>query len=151
MTKLCYSPADLLPHAPPMVLIDSLVGYDDTGCRAQIRITPASRFFVGGCGVPSYVGLEYMAQTCGMHVGRRARDNGQKVRIGYLLGTRDFHSDIGWFTDGAVLEIDVVQILEDDPMAVFDCRICCNGQQIVTARLNVYQPPEKDSATEMGQ
>lgn len=150
MTPETYPTRDLLPHAPPMVLIDSLIGYDDTGCRAQVTITPESRFFVDGHGVPSYVGLEYMAQTCGLHVGRRARENGQKVRIGYLLGTRDFHVDTGWFANGAILQIDVVQILEDDPMAVFDCRISCGGQQVATARLNVYQPPEKDGATEMG-
>ena len=48
------------------------------------------RLFFDGGGVPAYVGLEWMAQACGAHVGALARDAGIPVRVGFLLGTREF-------------------------------------------------------------
>lgn len=137
-----YTVAQLLPHAPPMILIEQLTGLCETGCSASLIITPQSRFYVPDKGVPSYVGLEYMAQTCGAFVGYLARNSGQPVRIGYLLGTRNFHSETGWFRAGQHLIVDVTEILHDEPMAVFDCRISEDAATIATARLNVYQPPQ---------
>ncbi|MGB8600653.1 MAG: hypothetical protein WCD42_00485 [Rhizomicrobium sp.] len=151
MTDCPYTVAELLPHAPPMILIGDIVGFSDTGCTAALGITAQSRFFEPGKGVPAYVGLEYMAQTCGLFAGLRARSQNLPVRIGYLLGTRDFHSEEGWFAPGTDLRVEVTEIMHDDPMGVFDCRICSAGRTIVTARLNVYQPPEQPDESSGGE
>lgn len=142
-----YSVADLLPHAPPMILLQQIIGFGPASCSASLTITPCSRFFVLGKGVPSYAGLEYMAQTCGLFVGHLARSNDLPVRVGYLLGTRNFHSETGWFQDGQQLLVDVTEILHDDPMAVFDCQISDPKGILATARLNVYQPPQTETSS----
>jgi predicted hotdog family 3-hydroxylacyl-ACP dehydratase len=141
MSDCPYMLAELLPHAPPMILLDEIVDCTADGCVAAVAISPQSRFYIEDRGVPSYAGLEYMAQTCGLHVGRLARSQGLPVRIGYLLGTRDFHVEIGWFPPGMRLTVHVTEVLREEPMGVFDCRIVCEGRTIASARLNVYQPP----------
>lgn len=151
MANCPYTVAELLPHAPPMILVDDIVGFSDTGCTTTLVITAQSRFFEPGKGVPAYVGLEYMAQTCGLFAGLRARCHALPVRIGYLLGTRDFHSEEGWFTPDMRLHVEVTEILHSDPMGVFDCRISSAGRSIVTARINVYQPPEQPDDISRGE
>ena len=66
------------------------------------------------------------------------------VRIGYLLGTRNFHAETGWFPPGMRLVVHADEVFRDEPMGVFSCRIEAAGRMLETAQLNVYQPPEGD-------
>jgi predicted hotdog family 3-hydroxylacyl-ACP dehydratase len=62
------------------------------------------------------------------------------IRLGFLLGTRRYYSNVAAFSVGVRLTIHVEKILQDDNLGVFDCRIQGDGVE-VTAKLNVYQPP----------
>ena len=135
------TPAELLAHRSPMLLLDDIVAVDDTSIAAQVRIGPHSPFF-DGLGVPSYVGLEYMAQACGAYVGARAREAGRGPRIGYLLGTRNFVAHIGRYASGDRLDVGASCVYSDDEMGVFECRIRRGDVVVAEAQLNVYQPPE---------
>ena len=83
-----YTIAELLPHRAPMILLDEVVGCESGQIASGVTVTPQSQFFTEGKGVPSYVGLEYMAQTCGLFVGLKMLSQGRPVSIGFLgLGT----------------------------------------------------------------
>jgi predicted hotdog family 3-hydroxylacyl-ACP dehydratase len=142
MVERVYTAAELLPHRPPAILIDGIEGWTEKGVAAWVAVTPASRFFVAGRGVPGYVGLEYMAQAAGLYAGRLAKESGLPVRIGYLLGTRNFHAAAGWFPPGMRLVVHADLVLRDEPVGVFSCRIEAGGRMLAAADLNVYQPPE---------
>jgi predicted hotdog family 3-hydroxylacyl-ACP dehydratase len=131
--------SELLPHRPPMILIDEIVSYDDASVVAAVTVREAS-LFGEAAGVPAYVGLEYMAQTCGAHVGALARDRGEPPRVGFLLGTRQYHAHVAWFRLGERLIVSAKVIYHDDQMGAFDCRIDVEGQLVAAAQLNVYQP-----------
>jgi len=135
------TPAELLAHRTPMLLLDEIVAVDDSSITAEVRIGPHSPFF-DGVGVPSYVGLEYMAQACGAYVGALARMAGREPRIGYLLGTRNFVARIGRFTSGDRLDVAASCVYRDGEMGVFECRIRRSDAVVAEAQLNVYQPPE---------
>lgn len=135
-----YPVADLLPHSPPMVLIDRVIGWQVGRLEAAVDILASSPFYEPGRGVPAHVGIEYMAQACGAYAGLEAKAAGQPIRIGFLLGTRNFASRTSWFEAGDRLTVTVSEVLRQGAMGVFDCCIAGAHGELVTARLNVYQP-----------
>jgi len=141
--RTCRHPiADLLPHAPPMVLLDSVLGWDKDRLVAAVAIRPGIPFFQPGRGVPAHVGIEYMAQACGAYAGLEALESGERVRIGFLLGTRRYVANVDWFEEDRQLAVSVVEVFRDGSMGVFDCTILSEGHELATAQLNVYQPDE---------
>ncbi len=144
--KPCPWPiADLLPHEAPMLLLDRVEGYSADTAVAVVEIRPDHPLLAED-GVPAHVGIELMAQACGTHVGALARAEGQPVKLGFLLGSRDFRCDTDGFQVGDVLRIAVSVILMEDGMGVYDCRIERDGEAIATARLNLYQPKDTEAA-----
>ncbi|OKH88373.1 hypothetical protein LF95_17320 [Thalassospira sp. TSL5-1] len=141
----------LVPHARPMLLIDRILAADDTSLKAAVHIDENSMFYDAANGVPSYVGIEYIAQTVSAYSGWRAwqasKTGNSEPRIGYLLGTRKMTLQDDFFKPGDHLTIDVENIFEDGEMGVFDGTVCRDGQIIVSARINVYQPKAEDTPT----
>ena len=140
-----YAIAELLPHGPPMILIDRVIDWDQGRLDAEVEIRGDSVLFEPGQGVPCHAGIEFMAQACGVYAGLEAKQAGLPVRIGFLLGTRQYASHIQWFRLGDVLTISVSEVLREGPMAVFQCQIRQDGRDVANARLNLYQP--EDAAT----
>ncbi len=134
-----YHPVDLLPHRPPRVLLDEILGYDETSLRAAVTVSEKS-LFLEPEGVPVHVGLEYMAQACGAFAGALARDRGEAVRIGFVLGARQYRAHVPCFRRGERLMVSVAVLYQDQQMGAFSCRIEIGGRLAAEARLNVYQP-----------
>jgi len=124
-----------------MVLLDEVTEADDDGLSARLDIRQGLPFFTGE-GIPTYVGIEYIAQAISAFNGYRAKQRGEDIRIGFLLGTRKLDFARSWFAEGERLDVRVVPVFDDEGMAVFDGSIAVGGEEIVTARVNVYQPDE---------
>ena len=142
MRDCAYAIADLLPHAPPMVLLDGVLGWDRGQINTTLTIRSGIPFFVESRGVPAHVGLEYMAQACGAYAGLEGLSFGRPVRLGFLLGTRNYHASVDWFNPGEKLNVSIHEVLRQDLMGVFDCRIMCDGVELASAQLNLYQPED---------
>ena len=136
---LPWSTEELLPHSGRMVLIDDVIDAGDGWVQAGVRIAEDSLFFETGKGMPSWIGIEYMAQTVALYSGIQARKTGQEPQIGFLLGTRKYQVMTDYFRLGSYLTIDAQEEWNDGQMATFDCRIACEDC-LATARLNVFQP-----------
>lgn len=140
---------ELLPHGPEMTLIERLTEYSARRSIATVTITPHSRFVEPG-GVPAWVGLEYMAQAIAAHAGYEGRLRGEPPRIGFLLGTRAYRSDVGVFPLGATLTISVEPLVTDARLAAFQCAIATD-RVVATAVVNTYQPtPDELAAARRG-
>lgn len=140
MVRDCPYPIDaLLMHRPPMLLLDTVIGYDAAALVARITITESS-LFLAPEGVPGHVAIEYMAQACGAYAGAIALDAGEPVKIGFLLGTRLCRVLVPWFRVGDRLIISAAIVFRDEQMAAFDCKIEIDGQLAADAQLKVYQP-----------
>lgn len=135
-----YYPAEeLVPHSGDMVLLDEVVGVGEETLTATLRVREDGIFDRDGR-VPAYVGIEYMAQAVAAFSGYWAKQVGEEVRLGFLLGTRKFFSSIDSFRCGDQLSIDVERLLQaENGMATFECRISGEGVE-QSARLNVFQP-----------
>ena len=135
--------AELVPHAPPMILLDEVIDYDDASLRASLTIRPDHPFFAEG-GVPAHVGIEFMAQACGAWSGAVGRQNGEKVRLGMLLGTRRYEAMVERFAAGSRLIVSVILAFRDGELGVFDCAIESDGETLAKAQLTVYQPRDAE-------
>lgn len=133
--------ADLLPHTGQMVFLDSVTFVDETRLTAQLFVRGDGLLLGNAESVPAWTGIEYMAQAIGAYVGIQAKQAGLPIRLGFLLGTRRYDSNVDSFPVGSALSVTAEKILQDEQLAVFECRI--SGDNVdICATLNVYQPPE---------
>jgi predicted hotdog family 3-hydroxylacyl-ACP dehydratase len=142
VTLPLYPIESVVPQRPPMVLIDEIVARAAGRIVVVVTIRPTGLFFQPGRGMPSHVALEWMAQSCAAFAGCEAIDDGGAVRIGFLLGTRNFCATRAWFAEGERLYIQALLEYRDDEMANFACAVTgsLDGPSLATASLNVYQP-----------
>ena len=136
--------ADLLPHAPPMILLDQVLGVDAQAVAAVVTIR-SDHPFIAAEGVPVQVGIELMAQVCGAYAGANALAAGDPVKLGFLLGTRRYQAYDDWLRLGDRLEVRASLTFRDEEMGVFDCRIERRGELVAEAQLSVFQPKDPDA------
>ncbi len=125
-----------------MVLLDAVTSYTDGSVGTRLQLREGIAFFIPDLGVPAHVGLEYMAQTCGAYAGMESVKRGIPIRMGYLLGTRNYRCTVEWFPPNATLTAEAHEVLRQENLGVFDCSIAMNGQEVATAQLTVYQAEE---------
>lgn len=134
--------AELLPHAGDMILIDSIERFDDEQIFTRLTVKSEGLFNLPDGSLPAWVGVELMAQSVAAFAGCHARQKGNPVELGFLLGTRKFECNVEAFPAGTELTIHGLRSLEDDSgMGVFECHIHGDGIH-ASARLNVFRPPE---------
>ena len=125
-----------------MSLLETVEHCDEQGIVARVRV-PAGGLFADADGVPSWVGIEYMAQAVAAWSGARARAGGGSPRIGYLLGSRRYEATVATFAIGAELQVSAqCELLGDNGLGMFDCRIAQDGRVLASGRLSVFEPPK---------
>jgi predicted hotdog family 3-hydroxylacyl-ACP dehydratase len=134
-----FSLEEVMPHRRPSLLLDRIGAVSADSAVVHVDIRPGIPFS-DSRGIPTYVGLEYMAQACSVWAGLRARQAGEAPRVGFLLGTRDFGAEISYFPFGVSLEVVAEVEYQDGDMGVFRCSIRIGGETLATAHISVYQP-----------
>ncbi len=132
--------SDLLPHDAPMVLLDRYISSGEDELVAEVDISSATMFCTPEKGVPAYVGVEYIAQAVSAFNGLTDWQSGERVRPGFLLGSRKVDLLSDYFPIGSTLTVQVRMSFNDGEMVVFDGQIFMDDTVIVKARLNAYQP-----------
>lgn len=132
----------LLPHRPPMLLLNKLVTVEKNRAEAQVQISPSSSFFVEGKGVPSWIGIEYMGQTAALIAGLQLQQGLVAPHLGFLLGTRKYRTCCGYFKEHSQLLICCSEsAIVGDALATFDAQIldASDRRELAAARLSVYR------------
>lgn len=132
----------VLPHDHPMILLDSLLAFDEIKATCGHLITEQSLLFDSSLqGVPSYVGIEYMAQSIAAYANANEILNNRPVEIGFLVSSRKYKCDFSVFKLGMNLHITAEQLYKDESgLSAFDCAIFVNENKVASARVNVFQP-----------
>jgi predicted hotdog family 3-hydroxylacyl-ACP dehydratase len=140
---------ELLPHKPPMVLLDALEEIDEHRCLCRVDVRPACPFFEEG-GVPAFVGVEYLAQAVGVLSGWKGSLSGEPPRVGFLLSVREYRCELAIFPEGEALLVEVVHAWGDGDMLRFDGSIRRAGDGLLLAKgsLNVYGPKDPGAVLE---
>jgi len=128
-----------------MRLIDKLLAFDENSASVSVAINEHCEFFqTEQQGVPSYVGIEYMAQCIAANAGANEVASGNSIKLGFLLGTRKYQPSVSYFKCGEVLTITATRLMQDaSGLSVFDCLIIENSEPntvLAQAKVNVYQP-----------
>ena len=139
---------DLVPHRPPMVLIDAVESFDAATKRLVARVTiGANQLFCTSDGVPNWVAIEYMAQTAAALVGYYDKVTAPDFpsRPGLLLGTRRLDLKLERFEMGKTYRITAENVFNDADAASFACSVEDEaGETVATATLNAYRPPNME-------
>lgn len=129
-----------VPHAGTMCLLDRVVASGEDWLEAEVTIR-ANSTFCDGKEVGGWVGLEYLAQGIAAYAGMRARKLGEAVKIGFLVGTRNYESRLPAFPVGSHLIIRVEHEYEaDNGLSVFNCRMQRGEEEVASATITVFQP-----------
>jgi predicted hotdog family 3-hydroxylacyl-ACP dehydratase len=129
--------AELVPHEPPMLLVEALLEWspDTALVRATIR---AGSPFVAHDRMPATILLEYMAQAIAVANGMADRTAGRvAVELGVLLGTRELELFCDEIAVGTVLELRVVREFGDGKLARYACTAARDGELLARATINV--------------
>jgi predicted hotdog family 3-hydroxylacyl-ACP dehydratase len=95
--------------------------------------------------VPSFIAIEYIAQAIAAWAGYRGKFQSQPVKVGLLLGIRDFKASVDYMPVGATVQVRAQRIMEmANGMAVFDGWI--TGDDIeISGRLSVLSVESLES------
>ena len=141
MTEISFPPvAELIPHSDTMVLLDRVLEHEleYTVCSAD---PDSNSIFSDRDGrVPSWVGLEYMAQCAAVHGSLANRSQDRSPRPGLLLGSRRLllHADV--FPTGSDLLITARHHMGESGLVAFDCSIrnAADREILAEGRVNLY-------------
>jgi predicted hotdog family 3-hydroxylacyl-ACP dehydratase len=129
---------ELIPHSGKMVLLDRIISCDNNSLSAEL-VVRNDGLLGNDKTVPAWVGIEYMAQAVAAYAGVMAKQAGKPIKLGFLLGTRRYNSNVAEFKVGSMLTVRVEKIIQNDNLGAFECKI--QGVEVeVSANLNVYQP-----------
>jgi predicted hotdog family 3-hydroxylacyl-ACP dehydratase len=132
--------AEVVPHKPPMLLLDQVLSYGDDRVTCEVRIGPDTPFLEEDM-VPAVVGIEYMAQTVAAYAGLTARGQGKAARIGFLLGCRDLKITTDGFALGDRLVVEAHRTWGESDLGSFACKVERDGELLLQGVLTVYQGP----------
>lgn len=132
-----------IPQRGSMQLLDRIVRVDAESAVAEVRV-PLDGLFTQDGKVPAWVGIEYMAQTISAWAAGRSRGRGgHGPKLGLLLGSRRYEAHCDGFPAGATLRIEArCEIMGDNGLGVFDCRVEMQGRQVAAAQVSVFEPDD---------
>ena len=149
---MTYDLEKILPHDRPMILVDDIkeINLDEKYLIAEVKIDENKIFFDKTInGVPYLSGIEYMAQTIGCYAFYRAQRT--EPKLGFLLGTRSYKSNIEKFENGKTYTVKVSEIYGDTELVSFDCLIYNDEEkECASAVINAYQPDNAEEYLKNG-
>lgn len=145
MPALSYPLETLIPHRPPMVLVDEILAFDGEAKSVTAAVTIRPEW------CESWVAIELMAQTAAALAGLQDRAEGYTgaPRPGFLLGTRKLTLRIPQFAVGQRYLIQATSLFSDQESASFACTIMKDETVVAEATLNAYRPTELTNLTQV--
>ncbi|MCP4446861.1 MAG: 3-hydroxylacyl-ACP dehydratase [Myxococcales bacterium] len=136
-TKSYPAIASVIPHKPPMVLLDAIVDLGEMRIVTSVRIGPDSMFLRDGK-VRSIVAIEYMAQTVAAYAGMQRHSLGAPPKVGYIIGVPLMQLKTDSFQLGDTLQVHAEHLWGEGELGRIACRITRSEIEVASATLSVY-------------
>lgn len=134
---------DVLPHRGTMRLVDEIVACSDEAVTVLATVDPDAWYADAEGAMPSWIGIELMAQAIAAHVGLIAMRAGGRARPGVLLGASRYEAHDASFERGARLRIDAKELLKSEQgHGAYECAIAAGDRCLAQAVVKVYQPTD---------
>ena len=131
---------ELVPHSGAMSLLTRVIGHGDDWLEAEVDITQASTFAETD-GVPTWIGVEYLAQAIAAFSGVQQRKQAAAPKVGFLLGTRKYEVNKTFFNNGLTVKLRVERdMVGDNGLHVFNGFLTGPDGLQATAKLSVFEP-----------
>lgn len=138
--------ADLVPHGPPMLMLEELVSWapGEAECRMTVRDDAP---FVEEGRVDAVLTMEYMAQCVAACLGYEAFREGVGVRVGMIVAVRQMALAVPHIAAGTTLRVLAKRIRGNDVLSHFDTEVrAADGDAVLaTATMTLVhaeKPPE---------
>lgn len=138
-----FPPIDeVLPQTGPMRLLEAVVAHDPKCTRCRVEPGRSELFRDATGRIPSWVGIEYMAQCIAAHGGLLARARGEAPRPGLFVGSRRLVFRRDAFEPGRVLEVSARHVAGHSEILSFECSVLDPDEEapLLEGRLNVLLP-----------
>jgi len=144
LTPCAISP--YVPHADSMCLLDTLLEFNADHLYAEI-CPHAHDPFATEQGIPGWVGVEWIAQAVAAWAGVQAVEAGEMPAVGFLLGSRRYESQVGYFALGVPVRVEVfLDFRADNGLGAFRGQLLDQqGKVLASGSLNVYQPSSAEA------
>lgn len=129
----------LLPHRPPMRMVEAIEAESGDGLACSARIPAGSAFDTDGA-APALVALEMAAQTAALFEAlRRVRDGGSAgARLGYLVGARDVGFGRATLPVGAAHRAAVRLAAAALPLSSYTFEVSREGEVVASGTLSTW-------------
>jgi len=139
--NLFNSIADLLPQTGEMILLDKIENWDVDFLEVSVFHNRSHWYNDANGDTPSWVGIEYMAQSIGALAGIKSLLNKEPIRIGFLLGARKYVAHTPTFKKNTPITIHVESLfLGENNLVLFDCKINSENILLAQAQVKAIQP-----------
>ncbi|EKT4442177.1 TPA: hypothetical protein ACG5JQ_002721 [Stenotrophomonas maltophilia] len=146
-----YAIEEVVPHRQDMCLLQRILRWDQDSIEAEL-VVPGTGLFIENGQMPAWIGIEYMAQAIAAWSGCRARAAGAAPQLGFLLGSRRYSSLRSGFPSGTRLRVQARrELLGDNGLGMFACRILAGEEEWAVANVSVYEPVDAKAYLESGQ
>lgn len=138
MPMLPMNAADLMPHQPPMLLVERLLEKSDKKAKAE-AVAPDGGMMIDAAGriIPEYF-IELMAQAMAAAQGYECLEE-KKENLGGFMASIDAFIWYGGARPGERLLVDLEKILEFDAITCFEGRITQDGRLIAEGGIKVWE------------
>ena len=139
-----FPPIDeVLPHRGTMRLVDEIAACDEDAVTVSASVDPHAWYADANGAMPSWLGIELMAQAIAAHVGLNAMRAGGRARPGVLLGASRYEAHVSSFDRGARLRIEAKELLKSEQgHGAYECAIAAGERCVAEAVVKVYQPTD---------
>lgn len=120
-----------LPHAPPALLLQTVLEASSEGA-SSIAVIPKDSPFVENGRAPAFVGLEAGAQTAAALEALNREGGGPKV--GYVVAIRNARFRTPWLPAGQPLPVTVKPAGSAPPLSIYEVRV----GELVTGLVSTY-------------
>lgn len=128
--------SELLPHDTPMILLHRVVYWNPKKLVAEVDCSRKNPFSNKQGLTPSWLGIEYLVQAMAALASLKLGLKGEDVKIGFLLGVRNYKAIQDKFpsTGSLLVEVNEVLLDEETNLAAYngeitqDDTILCQGQ-----------------------
>lgn len=135
--------AELVPHAPPMVLLDALVAHEaaSTTARATVR---ADHPLLRDGRLPAVAALELVAQAAAARRGLQLRERRDAPRVGFVVGAPRVELLADAVDVGAELVIVVRPVGEEheEGLRVLEGEVHADGSLVARVTVQVVERRE---------
>ena len=135
---------DLVPHAEPMVLLDSMVRWEPGEAECALHLREDAPFVADGA-VDCLICIEYMAQAVAACLGYEAFRGGDGVRVGMIIACKSFDLHAPSIAVGSDVRVRVKRVRGNEMLSHFNGEVEVDAEVVSSATMTLFhaeKPPE---------